>query len=387
MVVRRSNPLMAQMSATVTEVGRRAGCSIATVSRVLNNSGPVSLKTRETVLKAIRETQYLSTRAAKQAGGTMRRMSGGVVEIIQHRHSPMEPVSMAGGALRIGPPTSPDAVQPLSERSALTNAFHRHIVDGAIEELSHWGYRAQLRMNTNLVAPDLLADLNGPDRNGVMLIGEYSPDIASFVSQCLHPLVLVDIIHHGPADVITTDNFVGIGLAVDYLLSLKHRDIGFVGMQSDVRGFAERHSAFKLKMIEAGLPVHPEWQYEGEDHIETTADSVRRILSLSSRPTALLCANDCYALGVVRAASGLGIRIPKDLSVVGFDDVDFAAMVTPPLTTVRVPVQEMGRQAVRQLMISMQRGTTTRQLGCHVRLMPELVIRQSATAPTPGVRS
>lgn len=383
MATRRSRQPMAQTPPTVNEVSRRAGCSIATVSRVLNNSGPVSLKTREAVLKVMRETQYLSTRAAKRAGGTMtmQRMNGGVVEIIQHRHSPMEPVSMAGGTLEIGPPTSPDAVQPLAARSALTNAFHRHIVDGAIEELSRWGYRAQVRMNTNLVDPHMLADLNGPARNGVLLIGEYSADLGAFVRQCLHPLVLVDIIHQGSADVITTDNFAGIGMVCDHVLSLGHRRIGFVGRREEVRAFAERFTAFKLKMIDAGLPIRSEWIYEGEDSMEATARAVRAMLAQAERPTALVCANDCYAMGVVRAASGLGIAIPGQLSVVGFDDADMAAMVTPPLTTVRVPLVEMGRQAVRQLMINMQAGGSPRACGCQVRLTPQLVVRQSVAEP------
>jgi LacI family transcriptional regulator len=83
---------------------------------------------------------------------------------------------------------------------------------------------------------------------------------------------------------------------------------------------------------------------------------------------------------VLRAASALGIRCPEELSLVGFDDQEVAALVTPALTTVRVPMIEMGRQAVRQLMIQIMRGPEAGALGCRVRLMPELVIRQS-TAP------
>lgn len=373
--------MSAQTSATVTEVSRRAGCSIATVSRVLNNSGPVSPKTRQLVLKVMRETQYLTTRAARRLATNPHRTGGGVIEIIQHRHSPMEPVSVTGRAVHIGPPTSPDTVRPLSQGSALTNAFHRHILDGAIEELSCWGYRAQLRMNTDLADADLLADLNGPDRHGVMLIGEYTAGLGDFVTQCLHPLVLVDLIHAGPADVITTDNFAGIGMAFDHVLSLGHRRIGFVGRQDSILAFAERFTAFRLKMLDADLPVRTDWIYEGADGIEATSQGMKRMLKHTDRPTALICANDCYAMGVLRAATALGLHIPEQLSVVGFDDIDLASMVTPPLTTVRVPMLEMGRQAVRQLMIAIRRGPLSRAGGCQIRLQPELVLRQSAAPP------
>src|SRR5690606_5172684 len=110
--------------------------------------------------------------------------------------------------------------------------------------------------------------------------------------------------------------------------------------------------------------------------------AVAAMLSAADRPTALLCQNDCCALGVVRAASRMGIAIPSQLSVIGFDDVDFAALVTPPLTSVRVNVREMGRRAVRELMIQMNGGAQPHACACRVRLIPELVIRES-TAPPP----
>ncbi len=366
---------------TVTDLGRLAGCSIATVSRVLNNSGAVSPQTREAVLRVVRETEFFVNRARR--GGRRvqaKKEAGGVVEIVQHRHSPVEKLSVRQGELRVGPLVSMrESVPP--PRSFELNSFHRNIVDGAIEELSRWGCRAQIRMNSDLLDPALLADINGSDRSGVLLIGEYSNDLSQFVRHCMHPLVLVDIIGKGRPDVVTTDNFEGIRDAFEHVYSLGHRKIGFVGRRDEIVAMAERFTAFRLMMAERGLPVRREWVYEGYDHIEHTTKAVTEILQQADRPTALMCSNDCYALGVVRSASAMGVSIPGDLSVVGFDDVDFASLITPPLSTVRVPVQEMGRQAVRQLMIQLKGGSPTKSRGCHVRLLPELVLRESTAPP------
>lgn len=370
---------------TVRDIGRMAGCSIATVSRVLNNTGGVSPKKREAILNAIRETDFYTSRARR--GGRRVRpepVAGGVVEIIQHRHSPVERLSVRSGELSVGPLVSNWDDVPAPRSVALGNAFHRSIVDGAIEELSLWGYRTQMRMNSDLLDPRLMADINGPDRGGVLLIGEQSNDIERFMRHCTHPLVLVDIFNRGQSDVVTTDNFQGICDAFEHLYALGHRKIGYIGRRDRIIAAPdERFTAYKLNMAERGLSVRTDWVYEGYDHIEETAHAVTGILKQADRPTALLCNNDCYALGVVRAASGLGISIPEQLSIVGFDDVDFASLITPPLTTVRVPVQEMGRQAVRQLMIHMKGGSRSRPRGCNVRLLPELIVRESTAAVLP----
>ena len=105
---------------------------------------------------------------------------------------------------------------------------------------------------------------------------------------------------------------------------------------------------------------------------------------MPERPGGLLCANDCAALGVVRGASSLGMRIPEELSVVGFDDQEFALLATPSLTTVRVPTGQIGRQAVRQLMLQLRVESPRQERGCEVRVKTELVVRQS-TGPWRGI--
>jgi DNA-binding LacI/PurR family transcriptional regulator len=382
----RGSKITGMSTATFAEVSRLAGCSVATVSRVINNNGPVSPQMREAILTALRETQYLAQRGAKRSRKPRGREMTGAVEIILHRHSPLEKLSLGGDrGLEVGPlKAGPDSPRAMSATYGLGQSFYRQILDGIVHELTDWGYRALIKLNADLLDPEFVADVNGPDRNGILLLGEYTPALARFAETCLHPLVLVDLIHRGSHDVVTIDNTAGITDAVEHLLELGHRDIGYVGKQEQDVAFAERFHAFQLRMVQAGLPIRPEWIYSDDSpsFIEQTAVGVKEILAQPKRPTALVCSNDCYALGVVRAAANMGISIPGELSVVGFDDVEFATMVTPPLTTVHVPLDEMGRQGVRELLIQIQAGVRPKRRGHHVRLLPELVVRHS-TGPVP----
>ncbi|HOF19352.1 MAG TPA: LacI family DNA-binding transcriptional regulator [Phycisphaerae bacterium] len=364
------------MPPTIVELGRLAGCSPATVSRALNNSGSVSDKTRKAIVQALRQTQYMSKRSARKMRRSTRE-TGELIEVVLHYRAPYEPLSVGQGGLQVGPLTEPPEQDALAVPGRLTGNFLRQIVNGVLVELAKWGHRAAVQTSKDLLGPELLADINRIDRHGVLLLGEYTPDLRQFAAQCIHPLVLVDIIDDCKADVVTTDNLAGISQAFDHLYELGHRKIGFVGKFDPDVAFVERFTAFQWKMAEKGLPVVGEWIHEGPNHIDMTATGVRRILGLADRPTALLCVNDCAALGVLRAAGGMGIAIPDEISVVGFDDEEAASLVTPPLTTVHVPMSEIGRQAVRQLMIQIQAGKTGRSRGCRIRLMPELVVRRS----------
>jgi LacI family transcriptional regulator len=369
------------MGITVAEIGRMAGVSTATVSRALNDSGSVSPKAREAIAKVLRETRYVHRRniAARKHAATPAK-PGGLVEIVFHRHSPVETLSVSGSSLALGPLDSLPSTGLNNEAHRLGLSFHRRVIEGAVAELTKWQCKTVLRLNSDLLDPQFLADMNKPDKQGVLLVGEYSPDMQKFIEQCQHPLVLVDFIHNTLHDVVTIDNLGGIFQAFNHLYELGHRKLGFVGARKDVTAYMERFAAFRLKMAEAGLAMNPDWVYCGPDHIQQVADDMRSILTKSDRPTGLVCANDCYALGVIRAASNLGISIPQHLSVVGFDDTEVGAMVTPALTTICVPQFQMGQQAARQLMIAIQVDAPERTHGCETRVKTSLVRRQSTAA-------
>lgn len=371
---------------TLTTLSRRAGVSTATASRVLNQSGPVSPEARAAVWNAARELGYRHKATpgempwAEEATEAVR---PSVVEVVWHWHSPIDRIEVnGGGSLKIGPS------EPVDDASLVTtgragHSFYRDMVNGILSELKNAGHKALLQANHNLLAPDFLADLNAPGKLGVLLIGEYSPDLPRFVEACRQPLVLVDQQFRGWPNVVTIDNIGGIFSAVDHLLALGHRRIGFMGGLPDVPMFVERKRAWAWRLLEAGLPVRSEWTYEGSGDIQHTREGAAGILRRRQRPTALLCVNDNTALGVYRAAMDLGLSIPGDLSVAGFDDIDAASLITPALTTVHVPVVQMGRQAVRQLLAVPRDGRQAEDVGSDIRIRTRLIVRDSTSKPSP----
>jgi DNA-binding LacI/PurR family transcriptional regulator len=372
------------MPMTVAEIGKLVGCSGATVSRAINSSGAVSPKTRAAILNAVRTHDVSPARQRRgRPSGQQRARESGLVEILYFRDTPIERLSADHGEVTVGPYGHWNDAESIMGGQELSSSFYRRIIGAAAAELGDWGHRAVIEVSRNLASPEAIADVNRPDRAGILLLGQYGPFLPTFVEQCLHPLVLVDLIQHGPSDVVTTDNMLGIGKAFDHLYELGHRKIGFAGKVLRDVAFMERFNAFRWKMSEAGLPLRDDWVYEGTHpmRLDQTQEGIVRLLKQKDRPMALLCANDCTALSVVRAAAHLGLRIPQDLSVVGFDDDEAAALVTPALTTVRIPVLEMGRQAVRQLMLQIQHPQPPRQRGVHIRLIPDLVVRSSTARP------
>ncbi|HAU38182.1 MAG TPA: hypothetical protein DCX07_10770 [Phycisphaerales bacterium] len=373
------------MAATVIDVSKTAGCSPATVSRVLNNSGPVSQVVRERVHRAIRQSGYVPKNPPRQPTGRQAVSTHGevveAIDVVLYRHEPIEPVSIGQDGMQVGPMSNIPSEAMFAPAFRLSNSFYRHIVDGVLEELRRWKSKAVLQISDDLMGKDFLADLNTPEKRGMLLIGEYSPDLGKFVDSCKMPLVLVDLLYDGLPDVVTIDNHGGIASVVEHLVSLGHREIGFVGGAGNPSDH-ERRSSFTARMLEAGLSVRPEWMSEGSHHIVETTQRVTGLLKRSVRPTALVCCNDWLALGALRAAEQCEMRVPQDLSIAGFDDVDGAMFMSPALTTVRVPTMDLGRHAVRQLMVRCSAGEKAKSTrGCVLRVRTELVVRQSTGEP------
>lgn len=189
--------------------------------------------------------------------------------------------------------------------------------------------------------------------------------------------MLVDILGINGPPVVAIDNVGSTASALRHLLDLGHRDIGFVG-NPDNPSFRERFHAYFAGMAEAGVAARPEWHYRGSGHIRDIADGLQPMLRAKQRPTAMLCACDHYAIGVFEAARMAGLRIPQDLSVVGFDDVDVASLTTPPLTTVRVPKIQLGACAA-DLLLHLESGARTPEIlqQCEIRCRTELIVRES----------
>jgi DNA-binding LacI/PurR family transcriptional regulator len=367
------------MEMTVAEIGRRAGCSGGTVSRVINNSGYVSSETRQAVLKAMQESGYIprSPRSSGRPASRQADRTAGTIEVIAFRNHPWENFSMDHGQVNIEPLPDQSEKTVFSDILDHSVGFHRGLLFGIVEECRRLGYKVQLKAAGDLSTREFLAQVNAPDKCGVLLLGETCPHLEEFIKHCRHPLVLVDLLHEGRADMVTADNFMGIQMAFRYLYHLGHRKIGYVAGEQDIPGFIERFNAFKLNMVEAGLTIRENWVCREANHFGKTVETMKGILSQADLPTAVMCCNDLAAFAVIRATDQLGISVPEQLSLIGFDDLEAAALVTPPLTTVRHPVAEVGRESVHRVLARIQMGKNNPLRGCKILVKPELVIRKS----------
>lgn len=336
---------IATTKATLSDIARRAGVSTATASRVLNGSGRASAEAKAAIFAAASELGYRRADVIDTPVAHPEEL----VEVVWHWHTPYDTVSIgATGAVDVGATV---AVDPGAGNSArFGHSFFQDILNGILGELSRRGRTAAVRMCHDLLDARFLADLNGPGHIGAILFGEYPADAARFADGCRVPLILADQDVDVGADVVAIDNVSGVLAVVDHLAALGHRRIGFVGGTADNPSFRRRRRAWTWRMLERGLPVRVEWTAECQGEIAAAEAAARAILAPARRPTAIVCANDNFALAVYRAASALGLAIPGDLSITGFDDIDLAALLSPPLTTVAVPAVQIGRIAVRQLL-------------------------------------
>jgi DNA-binding LacI/PurR family transcriptional regulator len=182
--------------------------------------------------------------------------------------------------------------------------------------------------------------------------------------------------------VIAIDNAGGAEAMVRHLIALGHGRIAMVMGEKGHFDTAERLQGYRRALASAGIAPRPEYEAQGDFSETSGYSAVQQLLQLAERPTAIFCANDSMAIGGLAAASELGVRVPGDLTMVGFDDIPLAQYLSPPLTSVHVPVFEMGARAVSRL-IAVLKGEPVAE-GRSVRLPTRLVVRSSCAAPRPA---
>ena len=193
------------------------------------------------------------------------------------------------------------------------------------------------------------------------------------------PVTLIGaVVDQGAADSVTSDTRGGARQAMDHLLSLGHRRIAFIGAGSGHGVASGRRAGYEASLEEAGIAYAREIVVEGDLDARAGAEALEYFLKLRERPTAIFAANDAVALGVIQQAALSNISVPRELSIVGFDDVALASHSTPPLTTVRQQIQTMGATAAELLgsRIAGEAGA-----GRTVRLECDLVVRSSTAIP------
>ncbi len=340
--------------ATLADVAAAAGVSKATVSKTLNGRDNVAGATRERVLTAVAALDYRPTTA--RGSSTGRRALAVVFDI----------------------PASPYILKVLEGVLASATDAHHDLVTRLPPD------RADRRRRA--VAREWVADQSASGVVGIAGLTLSSPDaLIDAAADAGIPFVMVD-----PVDT-TGDRVIGIGssnwagarAAADHLIALGHRRIGWIGGPEASGAARDRFYGFNAALDAAGLTVDPTLVRAGQFDVATGARHAHDLLTSPDPPTAIMAADDELAVGVLAAAHALGVRVPDDLSVTGFDDTSQAAWTTPPLTTVHQHLDGMGRMAV-QTLLTMAAGSWPASR--HVELATSLTIR-SSTGPAPAGRA
>ena len=306
---------------TISDVARNAGVSKATVSAVLNDTGAVRGSTRERVLAAIESLNYRPTQAAPSA-----RRTGKSIGLVIKEHD---------------------------------NPYYGLMIDGVRAGVGAHGYTLLIvstggDLDTERRAVELL---RGKDVDGLIVtpvLDQHAADLSHFfeLKRRNFPFVLLEEVRGVPASLVDVDNVEASRQAVEHLIALGHTQIAHLAgppysahSEQRVDGVRRAYSSSRLvfrdeTIVAAG--AHLEDGYRAGKALFGVADGQRPF-------TAVTCYNDLVAIGLLRALRELGLRVPEDVSIVGFDDVPLSAYVDPPLTTMRVPIQEMAETAARLL--------------------------------------
>jgi LacI family transcriptional regulator len=329
---------------TIADVAASAGVSTATVSRVLAGLGGARPDTRQRVLKSARELGYRPSGVARSLKLRTTRTLGLIIT-------------------DIGNPFFPELVRAVEEAARerdygvlLCNSGEDPEREGAYLELL-----AERRVDGVVIAS------SGVGRRH-----------RAWLAKAPLPVVLVNCASPGvPLPTILSDNRAGAALAIGHLIALGHRRIAHITAPSRNEAAAERLEGARNALRAAGLDPAALLVAEGDGHVGGGAAAAERLLEADRRLTAIFAYNDLTAIGAIRGIRGCGLRVPDDVSVVGFDDVDLAAFADPPLTTVSQATASMGRWAVAQLLDRLRGGPPTTET---VMLPVHLEIRSSTAA-------
>ena len=332
-------------ASTIEDVARVADVSTATVSRVMNGSGGVRDKTRQKVLAAAQRLGYVANQQAKRLAGGHSKVVGLLVR-------------------------------------ELSTGYVGEIARGVDEALAECDYDLMLH-TTHRKETDEAAHVMSLARglaDGLVLVLPRKPGAyLQTLRQLQFPHVLID--HIGLNDgspAVSATNRQGAIAGTQYLIGLGHQRIGFITGSLNLGCSQDRLEGYRAAMQIANIPIAPEWIYEGDFQQPAGYTAAHTLLQLPEPPSAIFASNDVMAFGAMEAARDLGLRIPDDVSIIGFDDIPQSTHVNPPLTTVKQPLQEMGRVATQLLMECIRAGKPCQIL---TELPTELVIRQSCSVP------
>jgi len=325
----------------IKNVAARARVSTATISRTINQSALVSPRTAERVWRAIRELGYYPNTQARALVSGRSLIFGLIISDITN-------------------PFFPEIVRSFEE-SAIRHGYEVIVANtGYQSERMGACVRRMIERNVDGVA---------------IMTSEIDRHLVDELSRRRLPMVFLDIGRISPLMSDISVNYAqGIHEAVRHLVTLGHRHIGFISGPLSLKSARARQTAFLKCLRGSGISVRQQAVAEGNHKVDGGQSAMERLLSLRQSPTAVLMSNDLTAIGALRAISHAGLRVPEDISVIGFDDIELAQYTQPPLTTVRLSRDEIGCKAFDALYRFAQ-GISTK--GQRLRVNTTLVLRES----------
>jgi LacI family transcriptional regulator len=338
----------------IREIAKRARVSTATVSRAINRVPTVDPQLAKRVWKVADELGYYPNTQARALVSGKSRIFGLVVSEITN-------------------PFFPEIVQTFEELAVQNN--YEILLTSTVHDTKKMktSVRRMLERRVDGVA--------------ILTFG-MEESLLDDLRLRKVPLVFVDVGPDAPGvSNIRIDYLHGIRQAVQHLAALRHGRIAFIAGPSNLKSALARKEAFQKSMGEIGLEPPPEMIVVGDHTMEGGMHALGELVKLISRPTAVLCSNDMTAIGVMREAYELGLRVPQDLSVIGFDNIRLSEFMTPPLSTVQMSQSELAKIAFKALMneVTNQSVSEGRK---EYKLTSHLILRRStAMAPAPSPRA
>jgi LacI family transcriptional regulator len=330
---------------TIKDIAQVAGVSVTTVSRALNGYSDVNEKTRQKIVTVARELNY-------------------------------SPNTLARGLVMQKSKTIGLLVSGISRESVKDN-FSFEVLCGVNERASTLGYDLILfNTNTMMQREKTYTQLCRERRvDGAIIQGikKEDPYLKEVVESDI-PCVLVDIpVHSSSVGYVTTDNALGARKAVEHLVSLGHQYIGMINGYEDAFVSQERFTGFRQALHESQISFRPEWVVSGDFQEKKAEEKALNLLTQHKEITAIFCASDLMALGALKACKKLGLHVPKDISIVGYDNIVLASYSSPNLTTIGQEVYQIGYEAA-DLLIEMLEGKETNMKRY---LDTKLIVRES----------
>jgi LacI family transcriptional regulator len=328
---------------TISDVAKLAGVSKTTVSRFLNDksAGNMTEETKHKIMEAVECLNYKPNNIARSLKGKQTKAIGFIVHDI-------------------------------------SNPFFQPLVSGVESVLYQSGYslvlcNTNLDLNEELLCLDTLAQRQ---IDGILLAGldisvEHLKDFKADI-----PIVLLERqVDEDSYDIVSVDNFKGAYIGVEHLIQLGHKKIAHVTGNERSRVAKERVEAFCKCLHDYGMSVDSNYIIKGNYKLESGYEAMKRLMLLSNKPTAVFFGNDNMAVGGMRYLFENNIRIPDEISIVGFDDIIISSMITPPLTTIRQPIYQMGRKATSILLDRVNKKNSDKKE--NIILEPSLIVRSS----------